>query len=240
MAQQVNLCLPILRKQKERFSAQGLALALGVLLLGGAALSAGWVWSLNRSGDSLKTTLAAQAKELEGLRAALEQTKASSGPVQAAMQQELKQRKLHLQQREQVLAALGQGLFEPGRGHSARLQLVAQTIPPAAWVTNIKADEQLLDLTGYTLEPAALNDWVHRLAASSLLAGQSLSTVRVEQVKPDAVLARAAVVGQPVQTMPGAPALAAVSAPATWSFGLLSRMAVKPASASSAATGGKP
>ena len=213
MPQQVNLCLPILRKQKDRFAAQTLVLALATLLLTGGALMAAWVWNLRLASDSLKVTLAAQSKELDDLRAALERAKNAAGPADAAMTQEVKQRKLALEQRQSVLSALSQGLFQPGRGHAARLQLIAQTIPAVAWVTQLKTDEQLLDITGYTLEPAALNDWVSRLAASSPLQGQTLSTVRVESVKP------------------GANAVApAVSAPAAqvaqWSFNLLSRVAV--------------
>jgi Tfp pilus assembly protein PilN len=246
MPQQVNLCLPILRKQKERFSAQALALTLGLLLVAGAVLSAGWVWRLNRSSDSLNATLAVQAKELESLRMALERAKISTGPAQASMLQEVKQRKLLLQQREQMLGALGQGMFQPGQGHSARLQLVAQTIPTVAWVTHLKADEQLLDLSGFTLEPAVLNDWVNKLSVSPLLVGQSLSTVQVEHIKPDAALAKTAVLAQQPVTKPGIATSAAiaakttVTAPALWSFGMLSRMAVKPAGATSAPNGGKP
>ena len=54
MPQQVNLCLPILRKQRRRFAAQSLVQALAVLLLVGGALSAAWVWNLNLASDSLK------------------------------------------------------------------------------------------------------------------------------------------------------------------------------------------
>jgi len=171
------------------------------------------VWNLRLATDSLKMTLATQTKELDDLRAALERTKSSSGPADAAMTQEVKQRKLALEQRQNVLTALSQGLFQPGRGHAARLQLVAQTIPAVAWVTRLKTDEQLLEITGYTLEPAALNDWVSRLAASSLLQGQTLSSIHVEGVKPGDVAA--------------APATSApTSLAARWSFNLLSQVAV--------------
>jgi len=213
MPQQVNLYLPILRKQKDRFAAQTLVLALAVILFTGGALMAAWVWNLRHATDSLKLTLATQTKELDDLRAALELAKSSSDPVDAAMTQEVKQRKLALEQRQNVLAALSQGLFQPGRGHAARLQLVAQTIPAVAWVTRLKTDEQLLEITGFTLEPAALNDWVSRLAASSLLQGQTLSTVHVESVKPG---------GTPTAPAASAPA----SQAAQWSFNLLSRVAV--------------
>ena len=72
--------------------------------------------------------------------------------------------------------------MRPGFGHSARLQLVAQSIPATAWVTEVLADPSRFEVRGFTLEPAALNDWVAKLAKSPLLAGQSLRTVQVESV----------------------------------------------------------
>lgn len=231
MPQQVNLCLPILRKQKSRFAAQTLAQALAVLLVAGGGLSAAWVWSLNAASDSLRATLASQARELEGLRAASEQSKVSSGPAQEAMAQEVKLRKSELQQREKMLAALNQGLYESGHGHAARLQLVAQTIPSVAWVTQIRADDRLLEVGGYTLEPAALNDWVGKLAASALLQGQVLSTVKVESVKPESLEAAVAATVQQGAARPEGAASAArvaIVRPAMWSFSLLSSMAAVP------------
>ncbi|MDR3370376.1 PilN domain-containing protein [Rhodoferax sp.] len=228
MPQQVNLCLPILRKQEKRFAAQSLAQALAVVLLVGGGLAAVWIWSLNTTSASLQATLASQSKELEDLRATLERANASAGASESPLVQELRQRKLELQQRQSVLEALSQGLFAPGQGHSARLRLVAQTIPAVAWLTQVKADDQLLDLSGYTLEPAALNEWVSKLAASPLLQGQSLNTVKVEGVKPANTLVQAT----SVSTAPHASGRANASdeKPAMWSFSLLSKVATAPSS----------
>ena len=245
MAQQVNLCLPVLRQQKSRFAAHTLAQALAALLVGGGILSAVWVINLNQAGASLKVTLASQTKELEGLRAALEQSKQSSAPAELAMVQEIKTRRVALQQRETVLAALSQGLFQPGHGHAARLQLVAQSIPPVIWVTSIKADDRLLEVAGYTLEPAALNDWVNQVAASALLRGQALSTVKVESVKPETLLQPVAgaapqPAAKPAGVTSAAPVASAVAPvlPPVWSYSLLSSTVMTPAN--SAATGAKP
>ena len=129
------------------------------------------------------------------------------------MAQELQGRKAELLQREKLLDELQRGLFQPGWGHSARLQLVAQSIPAQVWVTEVKADESQLDVSGFTLEPAALNAWVSKLAASPLLQGQKLATVKVESVSA---------------SLPGAPR-------PTWSFHLVSALGK-----SAAVAGGKP
>jgi Tfp pilus assembly protein PilN len=230
MPQQVNLCLPLLRQQKKRFAAQTLAQALALILIVSGVLGAAWIWNLNQASTSLKATLEAQAKELDGLRAVLDQNKASAAPAQDALALEIKRRKAELEQREKVLAALSQGVFQPGKGHAARLQLVAQTIPAVAWITQIRADDRQLEVTGYTLEPSALNDWVAKLADSPLLKGQALSTVKVESAKPESLQPVVIPTAQQAAAKPEnaasmATAVARPALPPLWSFNLLSSMA---------------
>jgi hypothetical protein len=230
MAQQVNLCLPILRKQQTPFTGLALVQAWLVILLLGGALGTAWVWNLKQASDSLNATLAAQHAELEGLRAAMAKNQEGATPAKTAADKALLARRAELEQREVVLDALRQGHFEPGMGHAARLQLVARTIAPEAWVTLITADNRALEVVGFTLEPAALTPWVNRLSESPLLQGQALSTVKVDRVKPD--------VPMPAAIATGAVAGAAVTQalkPAIWAFALLSTMA-PPISAA----GGKP
>lgn len=180
MPQQINLCTPILLTQKRYFSAQAMLLSLAIFLVFGGGLSAYWVRSLKLASEGFRQTLATQSRELTSLQSALAQGKAGVAPVDAALTQDLRARRTELPQREKLFEELQRGLFKPGWGHAARLQLLAQSIPPSVWLTEVKADEVQLDVSGFTLEPAALNDWVGKLAASPLLEGQKLTTVRVE------------------------------------------------------------
>lgn len=221
MPQQINLCTPILLTQKRYFSAQTMAQALAVFVLLGGGLCAYWVWSLNSASEGFKLTLATQAQELASLQAAIAQGKVGAGPLEAALAQQLQGHKLDLQQRQSLMEALQRGLFRPGWGHAARLQLVARSIPAQVWVTDLMADDDQLRLTGFTLEPAALNDWVSRLAASPLLQGQQLSTVKVEQASA-AVLKTLGNTPTPVMSV-ASPATAAAPRP-MWSFTLVSAL----------------
>ncbi len=229
MSQQINLCTPILLTQKRYFSAQTMVQALALFVVLGGGLCAYWVWSLNAASEGFKNTLVTQARELESLQAAIKQGKTDTGPLEAALAQELQGHKTQLQQRQSLMEELQRGLFRPGWGHAARLRLVAASIPAQVWVTDLKADDTQLELSGFTLEPAALNDWVSKLAASPLLEGQKLSTVKVEN-------ASAAV----LKTL-GGPAVVAASFAASaaprpmWSFSLVSALG-KPA----AVAGAKP
>ncbi len=214
MAQQINLCHPIFLTQKRYFSAANMAQALGVFLLLGGALSAYWAWTLHSLGQGYQQVVNNNQRELSQLQAALQIMRANAAPAGAAQQQELQARQAELQQRELLLRELKRGLLREGYGHAARLELVARSIPPQAWVTEIRADDLRLELSGYTLEPAALNNWVARLSDSPLLQGQQLSVVKVERVSADTARNPAAV--DPLRSAGGAP---------LWSYTLVTAMA---------------
>lgn len=186
MAQQINLCTPILLTQKRYFSAATMVQALVVFCVLGAGLCAYWVSTLRAASEGLNGALARQAQELGSLQNALAQTKARTGASPASLTQDLQARQTELRQREKLLAELQRGLFRPGWGHAARLQLVAQTIPAKVWLTEVQAEDGRLEVSGFTLEPPALNDWVGKLSQSPLLAGQRLSAIKVESARNSA------------------------------------------------------
>lgn len=222
MPQQINLFTPIQLTKKRYFSAQTMLQTLTVFVVLGGCLSAYWVWSLNRAGEDYKKSLAAQSRELERLQTAIAQGKASGGAqVGSALTQELQGRRIELLQREKLAQEWQRGLLRPGWGHAARLRLVAQSIPVPVWVTEVKADETQFEVSGFTLEPAALNEWVARLAASPLLKGQKLSAVNLE----NASIATLKAVGSASRPL--------------WSFSLVSTM-ISALPQPSAATGGTP
>ncbi len=180
MPQQVNLCTPILLTQKRYFSAQTMAQALAVFVVLGGVLCAYWVWSLNAASANFRTVLETQSRELASLQLAIAKGKAGAAPAELALVDELGQGRAELTQREKVLADLQAGRLRPGAGHAARLTLLAQSVPALVWVTEVNADERGLNVSGFTLDPAELNTWVARLAASALLQGQKLAAVKVE------------------------------------------------------------
>ena len=189
MPQQINLSTPVLLTQKRYFSALAMLQTLVALLVVGGALTAYGTWSLRSAARDFKATTDAQAAEVVRLRGALA-ARAPEGSLKD-LEQQLTAARGVLAERTRTLEELRRGLMRPGFGHSARLQLVAQSIPASAWVTLVQADPSRFEVRGFTLEPAALNDWVAKLGQSSLLAGQSLRSVRVERV--------AAAVAQPGQ-----------------------------------------
>ncbi len=186
MPQQINLCMPIFLTQKRYFSASTMARSLGVFVLLGGLLSGYWSWTLQSLSAGYQLSVNNNQREITRLQAAIQANRVNAAPADAAQVRDLQARQAELQQRELLLLELKRGLLREGYGHAARLQLVARSIPPQAWVTEIRADDLRLELSGYTQEPAALNGWVARLADSPLLEGQQLSVVKVERVVNDA------------------------------------------------------
>lgn len=219
MPQQINLRTPILLTQKHYLSANTIVLALAVIGAFSTALCGYWVWSLEANSAALGKTLDSHTQERERLQAALKGQQASVLPAEAGLMQELQTRQMQLQQREQVLAELGRGLLRDGQGHAARLRLVAQTIPTEVWVTEVRADERQMEVQGYTLEPAALNQWVARLGAHPSLQGHALSALKIERVGA----------AEAPKMEPGTAGAAASRARPSWSFTLVSTALGMPA-----------
>lgn len=214
MPQQINLCTPILLTQKRYFSAHTMAIALGVFLVLGGALCGTWVWNLDHAGESFQQSLATHAGELESLQNAIQRSKANAAPVDPALLAQLQTRRNAVAQRVKVKEALTEGMFLPGWGHSDRLTWVARSIPAPVWITEIRMDATRFEVTGFTLEPAALNDWVDKLSTSPLMQGLKLATVKVENTSMTANPAPIAAVS--AASAPVAPARA------VWSFNLVS------------------
>ena len=180
MAQQINLSTPILLAQKRYFSANTMAIGLGAFLVLGGVLSAAWVWNFDRGIATFNQSMAAQAQEVDSLKAAIERSKANAAPVNPALLEQLQRVRNTVGQREKLQAALQEGMFRQGWGHSDRLTWVARSIPDVVWLTDVKMDGSRFEVTGFTLEPAALNEWVDKLAVSPLMQGLKLATVKVE------------------------------------------------------------
>ena len=217
MPQQINLCTPILLTQKRYFSAQTMVQAMACFVVVGGALSAWWVWSLKASSEAFKQTISSHTAELGALQTAIAAGRAGGAQTDAGLAQQLQVRRGDVEQRQRLVSELRDGLFREGWGQSARLQLVAQSIPAQVWVTALKANDTQLDVSGFTLEPAALNEWVRNLSTSPLLQAQVTANVKVQRVgregggTPDATL-----------VAPGAAPSASATRRPVWAFALTS------------------
>lgn len=216
MPQQINLCSPVLLAPKRYFAAGTMLLVVGLFVLVGGLGTAAWVWNTTSTSAELTRVLEGQKQQASQLQAALAVQTAAAAPLDPALQNQRKALEADVARQQGVLRGLEQGRMAPGEAHSDRLALVSRSIPGKVWVTGLLADSTRLEVTGYTLEPSALNDWVTRLSLSPLMQGLRLATVKVQSTRLP-------------QAGGAVPTSAAPAGPETWSFTLVSAQPAAPA-----------
>lgn len=143
-----------------------------------------WLWELNAQTLAALAQAQAQQQAVNGLQQQLGMNEADAGLVNVLQARRTEQSRLQNQLQE-----LQRGLLVQGAGHSARLSLLAKTIPASVWLTQVKLDTHTFELTGATLEPAALHTWLETLAAEPLLKNQNLNAIKLERISANSPLA---------------------------------------------------
>ena len=222
MAQQINLLTPILLAPRRHFSALTLLQATALLLVAGLAATL-WLQQRDRSAEAVHQALlanyAAERQQLTVARANL------PAPQDAGrLQQQLALLEAGNAERRALLQVLGaEGGAPVGRHHSDLLALIARTLPEPVWLGELHHTAGRVELVGGTLNTAVLRPWLGQLSAHPLLAGQTLSALRVERIG-----AAGSDAGKPL--LPGADALGQARLP-VWAF----RVVSAPAAAASGA-----
>lgn len=184
MAQQINLYSPIFLAPQRHFSARAMAQALAAVAVALLLLCAWAAWGSAALRRELNGPVARDAQERERLVAALA-ARPASGAALTALNQEHAQVQAELTRRRRALEELEHGLATARSSHAARLRLVAQTLPPSAWLTELKLADGRIELVGMTQQPEALRPWLERLAREPLAAGLPLAALKVERAGPE-------------------------------------------------------
>jgi Tfp pilus assembly protein PilN len=179
MAQQINLHSPILLAPRRYFSALAMAQALLALAVGLAGLCAWTLHSTQTLRRDLQSASAAHGAERQRLTAALAQRPAPASD--SAVLQEVAAEEKLLARRQQQRDGLVAGLASAGHSHSAWLQLLAQTVPAAVWLTEVKLGDKGVQISGQTREPEALRPWLASLSGHPLAAGHAFAALQVER-----------------------------------------------------------
>lgn len=181
--QQVNLLNPGLIPKRESFTAWHIIVWSVVALAGMAAL--GW-WASVETGK-LRREVAANAAWLAADSAFALQPRLPSGEVAptpqeiAALEQARQAMKSDLEARKGARDLLKRGLAGPEDGPSALLRRIAATLPEAAWLTEIRVAGERIDVTGKSLDAAAIDAWLEQLRASGFLAQKPMPALRIER-----------------------------------------------------------
>ncbi len=184
--QQINLYNPALLPAREQFSAR--QLVAWVVIAASAMAAIAW-WAAGET-RALRREMADQAARAPAAPGA------DAGPTPhqvAALETTLRGKQALLETRRTARDALKRGMAGPDSGPSAVMRRMADSIPPTAWLTELRAAGSRIDVSGRTLDPAAVDRWLDSLRASGLVATAPAPAVKLERIDaPAGPSARAA------------------------------------------------
>jgi hypothetical protein len=171
VAQQVNLYQPILGAERRLFSAQAIALALGVLAVSLVALGG---YASRRVTAVERTVDAIEQREASTL-AMTEQTSQKFQPksTQAELDAEAKRLSVAIDARQHALDIVKRGREMPGMGFAARLEALGNRQIDGIWLSaiSLNAGADGLAMRGAALRPALVPTYLSGLAEETALAG---------------------------------------------------------------------
>lgn len=190
---QINLYNASLLPKREQFSAR--QIATGAIVAAAAIAAVSW-WAAKEA-----STLRREVAEHEKTRAArtalaLAPPMVDGRPVPspqelAAQEKALVDKGALLVARQAALEGMKRGTASAEAGPSALMRMVAGTIPPSAWLGEIRVAGSRIDIVGKALDPADVDAWLARLRATGFLAESPMPGVRLERIEAPAPAGRA-------------------------------------------------
>jgi len=180
MAQQINLLTPILLKPRRHFTATAMAQGLGLVLVG-SLLLAGWI---HGRAEQRRAEFLARQQALQAEQQALSRSLAGLPATTdlKALESQIKVLKEQQEGQAELLQSLRSGHQRAGERHSDLLALVASTVPASVWLQGLRWQSGQLELSGGTLDPAALRAWLTQLQGQALLHRVVMAELRLEMV----------------------------------------------------------
>lgn len=181
MSQQINLFNASLMKKKQPFSASTLLQTMLVALLGVAAVSA-YGYYQTAELKKMATAVSAQLKMTEE-QAAKMRALAGAPAKNQELDDALSKLQDDLQKKRVVADILNAGDFGNTRGYSAYLAAFARQIPSGVWLTglSVAGDGKDMSLSGRTLRPELVPEYVSQLKREAIMRGKSFATLKMSQ-----------------------------------------------------------
>lgn len=187
MSQQINLFNPIFLKQEKLFSAVTMAQALGLILLGLAALT---VYSHYQS-SSLNIQAVANTTQLALAQAQLAKVNADFGSRQKSklIEDDIQKTEAETKSLQQVFDILQKGEFGNTKGYAEYLRAFSRQIIGGVWLTgfSIYGAGSEIGLQGRALQPELVPAYISRLKHEPVMQGKSFATLEMQLPPVDQV-----------------------------------------------------
>jgi len=183
--QQINLYQSIFRREKPKFDASQMLLALLALSVLLGLLS---VWQYLQLADS-KATLAVLNQQQQQQQAELDQLKEKLGKNRANQMLEARKRSLSDELRDANLLAnlLANEINVPLHPYSAYFRSFAETPVNGLWLTELQLanNAQQLKVTGYAIKAEKVTTLLQALKTSQVFAGLTFADVKMTKQQVD-------------------------------------------------------
>lgn len=183
MSQQINLFNPVFLHQKKYFSVMAMLQGLGLILLGSVLVYAYALYQVRQLEEQSAETAKRYASEQEKLA----RYAAGYSPQQAnlLLEQDVTKAEAQLAAQQALIASLKSSAIGNASGYSEYLRAFAREVVPGLWLTgfNIAGNGAEMSLSGATLNPALVPDYVQRLSREKIMHGKVFASLQMQQPK---------------------------------------------------------
>lgn len=184
MSQQINLFNPIFLKQKKYFSAVTMAQALGMILLGCAAL----IGYVNYQLSALSKEAEATTRQLGAVQTQVNKINATYGLRQKtkSIEEEIQKTETEVESLQRVFDVLQKGDFGNTKGYAEYMRAFSRQIVNGVWLTgfSIHGAGNEIGLQGRALQPDLVPAYITRLKREQVLQGKTFAALDM-QIPPN-------------------------------------------------------
>jgi len=180
--QQVNLYQPIFRRQRQVFSALTILQASAVVSVALLVMYGYGLWQV--------LGLEAEAVQLEGRERAYSAQLARLDPSSSAgrrtdVERRVAELNARLVEQQKLIEVLREQPLGSTEGFSAALAALARRYTTGLWLTELRiaAAGRSLDLTGMTVRPELVPEYLQNLGEEEALAGQRFELLQIERAE---------------------------------------------------------
>ncbi len=186
MSQQVNLYQPIFRKEEKKFSTVAMLQAMGLVVVGVAAIYAYTWWQVGTLKSELKRAEQQHAAASKRLTDATEKFGRFRGGV--TIDGEIARMESEIVAKQRIQEILQRGIFSNTRGFSDYFVSFARQHTPGVWLTgfDITGAAEQMTLAGRSTNPELVPRYMQKLSAEKTLSGIEFRVFQMNRPAADA------------------------------------------------------
>ncbi len=186
MSQQVNLYQPIFRKEEKKFSTVAMLQAMGLVVIGVAAIYAYTWWQVGTLKSELKR--AEQQHATATKRLADTNEKFGQRPGRTSLDGEIARMEAEIVAKQRIQEILQRGIFSNTHGFSEYFVSFARQYTPGVWLTgfDITGAAEQMTLAGRSTNPELVPRYMQKLSAEKMLSGIEFRVFQMNRPAADA------------------------------------------------------